>query len=1113
VVPDDTPTLLGFGGVAAVGPSGPVDLGGPKQRAVLALLMLDPGSVVSLDRMIDRMWAGAPPTRADVSVRGYVSNLRKALVVTGLGSDLIAFRDRGYVLEVDPVVVDLHLFDAVVDGGRRLVAAADLVGARSLFVRAVDLYAGPPLGMMAEELGLGDVTAHYEERRADAVEALTEVRLALGEHGQLPAALASEIARQPYRERLRAQLAIALYRAGRPVEALRSIKEVSRLLREEVGVDPGPELRRLEAAILAHDEAALVWTPAPPPAEAVGFATRTVTVLEDEVRFGRASEVAKVRAMLDRLPSRGGAIVVSGEAGIGKSTLLRSLRAEALRRGFVVGWDRCSESTAGGPYRSWRSATAALLPNGSIRADAARVDEERVGVLLATQLGELDRLRGPREPAVVVIDDVQWADDATLSLLGLLAPELAALRILVAVGVRRAGPAEVTAAVRDCLAELARTSDPVHLTLTGLAPEDIAPWVAARAGHEPDPALVAYVAEVTAGNPFYVRELLALLEAEGRLRGDFDGTPAAVPHAVQDVVRRRTSRLPPETQAVLPVAAVIGRRFDLDLLAGVLELDIGEALDRLEPALDDGLVEVDAGITGRFAFVHALVSGTLVAELNPARLAALHARVTDVLESLRAGDLEPWVEDLAYHAAEGLLAGTAPKALSYALRAAATAETVQSSGEVALQLRRALAAAAQLRGFPVGERRELLRQLGLALRDTGDGEGRTMLIEAARLAEGQGDVHALSEILANLDVESLWAGYDWNLHDLRVVAALERALARAGVNVRDRTILTMALAGEVTYVDNPRSNQLFAEASVMADSLGDAVLSARILLQWFWSVSGPSGVAKRAAIGDQLIALDQDGTLPARLRPLAHLARVSSALELGDVDRARRCVSDARALAHPVRTPTGWAHLQFAEAGLAILDGDLIRARGHAIALRPALQRVRHYTADSSPASILAVVAVEAGETAAALDALAPLLASPYAAPIRWLEAWILSEGGRLDEARAALASFDGPLPDDWLQLPLTTAAVHAAARTGDLRFLRRQLPLLEPLADRLAFVGEGGFTVGPVSLAVAAAHSALGDQRAARRHAHQAVAAAERMGAVLWAPRARRLLDALPRS
>ena len=289
---------------------------------------------------------------------------------------------------------------------------------------------------------------------------------------------------------------------------------------------------------------------------------------------------------------------------------------------------------------------------------------------------------------------------------------------------------------------------------------------------------------------------------------------------MQDVVRRRVSLLPPETQAVLTIAAVVGRRFDLDVLAGVLEIGVAEALDRLEPALVDGLVDVDDGTAGHFAFSHALVSSSLVAELNAARLAALHARITDVLESLRADDLEPWVADLAYHAAAGQLAGTAPQALTYALRAAAAAEDAQSSAEVAVQLRRALAAADLLPGFPVGERRELLRRLGTALRETGDTDGRSVLVEAARVAEAQGDLDALAEILSSLDVDSLWAGYDWNLHEPRVVAALERALTQPDLTVRNRTMLTMALAGELTYVDNARSNLLFADARVMAEPLG-----------------------------------------------------------------------------------------------------------------------------------------------------------------------------------------------------------------------------------------------------------------------------------------------------
>src|SRR4029077_2528415 len=142
--------------------------------------------------------------------------------------------------------------------------------------------------------------------------------------------------------------------------------------------------------------------------------------VDDEVRFGRAVAEAQAFAALDR----GGVVVVSGEAGIGKSALLRGLRVEALRRGIAVGWDRCPESAAGAPYRSWGVAVSTLLPDTAIHTEPTVAGQEAASALLATQLGELARLRTLGQPALIVIDDLQWADDATLSLLGFLGPEL-----------------------------------------------------------------------------------------------------------------------------------------------------------------------------------------------------------------------------------------------------------------------------------------------------------------------------------------------------------------------------------------------------------------------------------------------------------------------------------------------------------------------------------------------------------------------------------------------------------------------------------------------------------------------------------------------------------------
>ncbi|MDQ2648976.1 MAG: AAA family ATPase [Actinomycetota bacterium] len=1088
------PSLRAFGGVALIGPAGPVDLGGPKQRAVLALLLLEPGTVVPMGRIVDRIWGGAPPAQVEASVRGYASNVRKALARAELGEEhSISFRAGGYVLDVPRTAIDLHVFEAFVTEGLEHAAANRLDEARRALSRALAQADGPPFGPTADELGLQDVATRIDARRADAVEALASVRLELGEHLELTAALPVEIDEQPYRERLHGLYALALYRSGRSVEALRSIDALRRALHEDIGIEPGPELRALEAAILAND-ASLDWHP--PSAERA----TPDQAGSAEPRFGRAAEETLARSLVQRLPQVGGVLVVSGEPGIGKSALLRSVRDHARRRAVPVGWARCSESSTGAAYRPWQQATAALAAD---RAHGDRTPTE-------AHAAELARLRTLAGPAVVVIDDLQWADDATLNLVSSLAPHLEDLHILLAVGVRRTGPGELGPALRDCLAELARTVDPVHLTLSGLHAVDVAAWAEEVLGFESTEDLVGHLVATTAGNPFFLRELLELVRTDHLGQNGRDIAGDRIPHAVHDVVRRRTSQLPPSTQALLSLAAALGPSFDLDVLGAVADLDLTATLAELGPALDAGLVRPDPTTAARLDFSHGLVASTLAAEARPAARAALHARITDVLEELRSDDLDGWVDELSHHASEGILAGTARPALRYSKQAADRAEQAGSPVDAAIHLRRAIDAAGLVPDVSTRERRDLLFRLGVAQRSSGDPSARTTLVEAARLAEAQDDPTALAAILGELDIASLWAANDWNLHDPLVVAALERAVARGDLDRRDRVLLTTALAGELVYLDPARSNDLFVAAQELATGLDDAILQAHSLLRWFWSVSGPSGLEARHRIGDALIELDRAGRLPTPLRPLAHLARVSSALEVGDVDLARTCVTAARALADPVRTPAAWAHLQFAAAGLASLEGDPARVRAHARELRVALRWVRRYTADTSPASVLAVNAAESGRADEALRHLDLLRRSPYGGPLGWLEAWILAQAGRVAEAGPALAAFDGPLPDDWLFLPLTTAGVLAAAAIGDRRFLARHLPTLEPFAERMAFLGEGGFCLGPTSLALAEGHRTLGHADAARDHADRAVHDASRTGAVLWIPRADEALRSL---
>jgi len=215
-----------LGPLEVEGDGEPLALGGAKQRAVLAVLLLHANRVVSRDRLIDAVWGERAPETAYSALQGYVSALRKAL-----GADLILTRAPGYVLETAPTSVDLGRFEAL------------------------DLWRGEPLADL-DSLGFVQIErVRLGELRLSAVEERVDADLALGRHPELVAELHALVGEHPLRERLRAQLMLTLYRSGRQAEALDVYQQGRRLLAEELGLEPGEALKRLEHAILEHDPA------------------------------------------------------------------------------------------------------------------------------------------------------------------------------------------------------------------------------------------------------------------------------------------------------------------------------------------------------------------------------------------------------------------------------------------------------------------------------------------------------------------------------------------------------------------------------------------------------------------------------------------------------------------------------------------------------------------------------------------------------------------------------------------------------------------------------------------------------------------------------------------
>jgi DNA-binding SARP family transcriptional activator/tetratricopeptide (TPR) repeat protein len=250
-------------------------LGGQKPRTLLAVLALEPERVVSVDRLVEALWPGDPPETAAHAVQVYVSQLRKAL------GPVIATRAPGYVLELGPEHVDVHRFSRLAQEGRAALEAGEAAAAEVALREALALWRGPALADFVYEPFAQTQIARLEELRTVVVEERVDADLALGRHAELVSELEALVQAEPLRERPRAQLMLALYRSGRQADALAAYRAARETLVEELGIDPGPELRELEAAILRQDDS-LLLEEAPLARPAMQF-RRLVTILFADV--------------------------------------------------------------------------------------------------------------------------------------------------------------------------------------------------------------------------------------------------------------------------------------------------------------------------------------------------------------------------------------------------------------------------------------------------------------------------------------------------------------------------------------------------------------------------------------------------------------------------------------------------------------------------------------------------------------------------------------------------------------------------------------------------------------------------------------------------------------
>jgi DNA-binding SARP family transcriptional activator len=1136
-----------LGPLEVCGEHGPVALGGIKPRAVLAVLLLHANEPVSAERLAVALWGEEAASGAVKTVQVHISRLRKALG----DPDRVTTTPVGYCLRVGPGELDAERFDLLVQDGRRSLAAGQAERAATVLRGALSLWRGRALEDVAYEPFAQTEIARLEEQRLAALEARVDADLAAGRHAELLGELQRLLTSHPTRERLVGQLMLVLYRCGRQAEALEAYRSARRVLIDEVGVEPGPELNRLHEAILRHDPSLERHAPevvtvdpgvaagaqaqaangAAPGGDTVssdaaaaapGFPMPAVTPRATEGAFvGREACLEQLRARWKE--SRAGhtsLVLLVGDAGVGKTRLATRFGDEVHEEGGAVLYGRADPERllAHQPFAEALNHLVAhagpsfvtevqreleilnglfpsLGPQTTAAAAPADSDTQRFQVF-ETVVSVLSRA-SVRWPLLLVLDDLHWTDRLTLLLLRHVLRHAEGTRLLVLGTFRDVEVARDDPLV-DLLGDLRRERRYDRLRVEGFDQDATHTLVADRLGVEVTPAFVRRLQEQTDGNVFFIEETIRALSDSGIGRDgvlDADALDGlGVPEGVAEVIGRRVRQLSPLASRLLTAASVVGRTFGLWMVEELVDAGPDQVLAAVEESVEAGLVLEVPDRVDCFTFSHALVREVLYLQLTAARRARLHHRVANVLER-HAGRRTVNLAELAHHFTLARhLAGSAP-GRRYAIAAGRRAAELFAYEEAEQHFRRAL----DLFEDPVDEheRCDVLLALGRVEWQAGDETARSTFLEAAESAERRGDTDQLARAAVGIGERFFEETYLAGRHR----ELLEKATAALGpADSELRAMLLSRLAANLAFpYESERAHTLGADAIAMARRLGDDKLLATALLARHVTLLDVRHVERRLELDEEL------GPLASGHQVLAanhHYRRMCDLLEVGDIDAARREHGQLEATAGRLSQPLYRSIFAGARGLWADLAGDGELAERCADEFLRQARRAHTRDAVSAWASQLLARRRREGR----LGELMPFverLARSDARQLGWLSALgvLRFEAGDVEAAREICDEElrDGPagLPRGMFWLTRVAMLSELCSQVGEVAGAEGLYAELAPHASRNVVVAYCSVW-GPVDGYLVLLAQTFGDDALAARHARAALERTRAMNAPL---------------